>query len=699
MKSHFTTIHQGHSLRRNILLLLFAGMSLSAHAQHGLVGFANYADLGLQGTTGGGQGTVVHVNTREQLQQYAKGTTPYVIIIDNDLEGKGINDTKDYISLGSNKTIVGAGGGVHLRGLGFDANGQKNIILRNLTITKGKPDGMAFRNTHHVWIDHCDLSDCDDGLLDFTIGSSYMTVSWTRFHNHDKVSVCNSGTQHFEDYGKERVTFHHCRFYDTTQRNPRVGYGLGHVFNNYYNNNSSYCVGYHTRAQVIVENCLFENTKTPLQQMYSNDSMTASYADVLSRGNVFTNVSGNTKDTGKGFDTNLYYDYKFALDETDCLNQQTEQCGPMEGLVYDAIPFPGDGAIGVTAGTVLLCGAMEGVTNQEIRIGTHPDALTESYDKDTVLLPNTTYYWQATTTTDDMEYKSDVFRFTTAPKMAYHPMPTSGEQQAALREATTEKGPCQPLTLRWDKAFDATAYHVYLSSTEEVGEEDYLGETTDNQWLSSGLKHGVSYRWRVDAVADNGEITQGEVWHFTSDISYADLGRTEMEHMVLEGRTFREVENGIYFKASNDTVSTGEAGPGCMTAVWHGEEGEYDITTTYYDENDGRSIYRLYVNEECKDQWTASADNEKLMAHTTETVLLKPEDELRIEFCTENKMMGRTDCLDIQPAAHPSGIEEITEHNTKDCRIYHLDGRYAGKTTTRLPKGIYIMNGKKIVVK
>lgn len=44
-----------------------------------------------------------------------------------------------------------------------------------------------------------------------------------------------------------------------------------------------------------------------------------------------------------------------------------------------------------------------------------------------------------------------------------------------------------------------------------------------------------------------------------------------------------------------------------------------------------------------------------------------------------------------------TGIKNI---ETKDRRqgIYSIDGRYAGKDTRRLPKGIYIINGKKIVI-
>lgn len=105
------------------LLAAAMALPLCAAAQHGLAGFATYADFGLDGTTGGGDGQVVRVSTRAELERYARGSEPYVIIIENDLEGGGLNDQKDYVSIGSNKTIVGAGDGVTLNGLGFDANG------------------------------------------------------------------------------------------------------------------------------------------------------------------------------------------------------------------------------------------------------------------------------------------------------------------------------------------------------------------------------------------------------------------------------------------------------------------------------------------------------------------------------------------------------------------------------------------------
>ena len=38
----------------------------------------------------------------------------------------------------------------------------------------------------------------------------------------------------------------------------------------------------------------------------------------------------------------------------------------------------------------------------------------------------------------------------------------------------------------------------------------------------------------------------------------------------------------------------------------------------------------------------------------------------------------------------------VVEHKDKDLRIFSLDGRYLGTDLDRLPKGIYIRNGRKV---
>ncbi len=689
------------------LVAMLAAESMQAVAQEnsnncGLVGFANYRDLGLNGTTGGGQGEVVRVQTREQLADYAKGSTPYVIIIENDITGKGnigegAAGVKDYISVGSNKTIVGAGKGVTLNKVGFDLNGQQNVIIRNIKITNCNPDALAFRNTHHVWVDHCDLSSSADGLLDFTIGSSYLTVSWTKFSNHDKVSICNSGTNHFEDHGKERATYHHCWFDNTTQRNPRFGYGLGHVFNNYYTNNESYCVGYHTRAHVVVENSLFKNTKTPLQQMYSEDPVTANYADCLSRGNKYVNVSGNTKDTGVGFDIDRYYSYDDYMIKADDVEALSAEMGTVEGIENDIIPFPGNGAIDVLNGNTLQCGSVYGATSYTYMLSERGTEAYCKYDAETKLQPSTNYVWYAQVQTASGTLTSRKYSFSTASDKATKPLPEDGDEHVKLREALKDKTPCTPIMLRWREGFDVKSYRVYLSEGSEVSDNDIVGETSKAEINPGVLKYGQQYSWRVDGVKENGEVITGDVWTFSSDKKEVAFGRTEMEDATLNGIAYIE-KGSEYLSYSGDEAVVGEAGPGSMSVVWSDEDADCDITTTFFDWQKKNGTYILYVNETKQDTWIASVNGKDMFTHVSKNISLKRGDEIRINFCTDGNQRMRTDCIDIAKSS-ATGISNVMEkENTKEPRIYTIDGRYVGNRVEELDKGIYIINGKKVVL-
>ena len=180
-----------------LFVMLIQGHTLTkAQNGNGVMGFATCNYLGQNGVTGGGAGEIVHVSSREELARYAGSAQPYVIIIDKDIEGGGMKDLQDELSINSNKTIIGGRGGKALNGVALTASGKKNIIIRNISLKKGRIDGVAFHDCHHVWIDHCDFSDSYDGLLDITNGSDFFTISWVKLHDHNKVSITNSGTCH-----------------------------------------------------------------------------------------------------------------------------------------------------------------------------------------------------------------------------------------------------------------------------------------------------------------------------------------------------------------------------------------------------------------------------------------------------------------------------------------------------------------------
>ncbi|MCM1078164.1 MAG: hypothetical protein NC344_01800 [Bacteroidales bacterium] len=673
----------------------------------GLVGFANYSDMGLQGTTGGMGGTIVHVTTREDFARYAGAKEPYIIIIDADLKGHydysaNPKQKHDVISVASNKTIIGGGKGARLDSLGLDIKDRQNIIIRNLRISKADPDAIAFRNTHHVWVDHCDLSsqkeenDANDGLLDFTYGSSYLTVSWCKFHDHDKTSICSSGTRNISDYGRQRVTYHHNAFMNCTQRNPRIGYGLGHIFNDYNEGNTLYAIGMFARAVVNVENCHFKNVREAFCQMYSADSGKddAYWGFLKSEGNIFESTSKSTEGNSGGFDACRYYDYDFAMNPASDVSGLTGMMGCMEGIEGDIIPFPGDGATGIVRGTVIRCGDIEGATGYRYSVGTSPDALQECSPEAMNLEPLMTYYWQVTVTGGKYDgTESAIFRFTTAPGKACFPTPDNGEQEARLREIEGETLPCAPLTLRWRDGFAAERYNILFADNENL-DDAVTATVTAPAYRPEGLRHGRQYFWRVDAVNSDGSVTTGDLWQFRSPVSHAREGRNEVEHAVRGGLCFpeRDVMQG-WIVASNDSCNVGDQGPGYMSFVWAGKQGVYDFSTAYFDESSGQGSFSLYINESRKDNWTASKNKNTMEVRRTAGVVLEKGDEIRLEFHTQKNMRCRTDYIDITPAA--TAIVNVSgsagDSADTDAPAYSMSGQRVSSSA----RGVVVVRGKK----
>ncbi len=218
------------------------------------------------------------------------------------LASRNAQQDRVRIRIGSNTTIVGVDKHATIRGGWFDIRGSStvnrtNIIIRNLTFedtydcfpewspTDGELgswnalyDSISLRNTDHVWIDHNTFVDREtaddtlphyfgvlfqvhDGLLDITNASDFVTVSWNRFENHDKVMLIGSSDSAAADRGKLRVTLHHNLFEDTGQRTPRVRFGQVHIYNNYYNidnpENYVYSWGVGIESAIYAQNNFF----------------------------------------------------------------------------------------------------------------------------------------------------------------------------------------------------------------------------------------------------------------------------------------------------------------------------------------------------------------------------------------------------------------------------------------------------------
>ena len=666
--------------------LLIGGVVARAQNGNGVVGFAVCNSFGQNGVTGGGNGEVVHVSSRQELAKYAGSTAPYVIIIDNDIDGGGMNDLQDELSINSNKTIIGAGSGKKLNGIGLTASSKHNIIIRNIYLKKGRIDGVAFHNCHHVWIDHCDLSDSYDGLLDITNGSDFFTVSWVKLHDHNKVSITNSGTCHYEDYNKERVTFAHCMFKNNTQRNPRIGYGKMHIYNSYWEQISSYCIGFHSQAQVLSENNYFSSSaRKPFCNQYTDQLPYAGY--LTDRGSYFANGDPGRSDNYPFKDISYsptdYYNYSFDLVETNNVVTATPTgIGPKKGIQYEPILNPGNGAIDVQLSQTLSWGNIDGASASKMFFGTSADAMTECKTEDVVLKPETQYYWRVVSVVGQEEYSSPIYTFITASNKASKPYPENGSKQPWLRYPSNGRSFCTDMPLTWCNAADAKSYKVYLTADGADIESGYCGETTGLSLVPGNLQTGKTYSWRVDVVKNDGTTVKGDVWFFSTPNKQWKEGKVEAETMYTSGIAF--CESNTSSSAGQNTV--GDQGPGALCGVWGGTEGRYAIETAVYNQTMGANLIGVSVNGKTIDTWLTSDKNDKLeIRKTRNTVYLKSGDDIRIDFVAglieggTNQGRARIDYINFVPTTNE------TIDVARETGIYHEPVSTTGYDCEYLP--------------
>ncbi|MEI8408862.1 MULTISPECIES: pectate lyase family protein [unclassified Kribbella] len=207
------------------------------------------------GTTGGGSASPVTVTTASALISNMQASGSRVIRVSGTINLSGMN------KVAANKTIIGVGSGATITGGGLNVASVSNVIIRNLNFRDWGDDAINVQYSTRVWVDHNNFSNGYDGAVDVKRASDYVTVSWNKFFNHDKVGLIgHSDDNGGEDIGKLRVTYYANWFDGTTQRHPRVRFGNPvHVVNNYYRGNSGYGVASTCNAGVYVERNYFEN--------------------------------------------------------------------------------------------------------------------------------------------------------------------------------------------------------------------------------------------------------------------------------------------------------------------------------------------------------------------------------------------------------------------------------------------------------
>ncbi|MEZ4899475.1 MAG: T9SS type A sorting domain-containing protein [Saprospiraceae bacterium] len=310
-----------HTLRTIFFNLLVLAIGTIGYGQAASGGWADFQ----AGTTGGASGETVTVTSRNELLAYAGAPDAYTIRIVDTIA----LSLYEQVTVSSNKTIIGIGLHATIRFGGLQIKGD-NVIIRNLII-RDTYDGDWDGKTHstdaitiygkHVWVDHCWLAASADGLLDIrsdgsTLVADYTTVSYTRFTDHNKVSLIGSSDESVQDRDHLKATFHHCWFDGTiakgvNQRMPRVRYGDVHLYNNYYENVGASGVAARIESDVVIERCYFRNCQNP---HYIDDTGKGEKdPSLVVVDNVYEFCAGDRESAGEGFIPADYY--SFSADE------------------------------------------------------------------------------------------------------------------------------------------------------------------------------------------------------------------------------------------------------------------------------------------------------------------------------------------------------------------------------------------------
>ncbi|XP_002518441.4 probable pectate lyase 16 [Ricinus communis] len=188
-------------------------------------------------------------------------TEPLWIIFDQDM----VITLENELMVNSFKTIDGRGSKIEIAdGPCMTIEGVSHVIIHGISIHDCKPskrglvrssashvgerrgsdgDGIVVFASSNIWIDHCYLARCTDGLLDVIHASTAVTISNNYFSQHDKVMLLGHNDEYSADeVMKVTVVLNHFGP-GLVQRMPRVRYGYAHVANNRYEEWEMYAIG------------------------------------------------------------------------------------------------------------------------------------------------------------------------------------------------------------------------------------------------------------------------------------------------------------------------------------------------------------------------------------------------------------------------------------------------------------------------
>ncbi len=221
---------------KTVSFLLFVSLSISAFSitrptfYDRPVGFAAVGGTFAIPTCGS---TPSYYVTNDSELSAAKGSNRIIIVAAGEYNTFSISGQQNMSLIGED--------GANIKNIPISGSSTKNILIRNIEITRYPNDGLSITGGSNIWIDHCTIGylatssnkEVPDGAMDFTSGPDYITVSWCRIQNSWKTGLLGASDT---DLAMRKTTYYANYVVNTHQRTPRIRSGYTHVLNCLYEN-------------------------------------------------------------------------------------------------------------------------------------------------------------------------------------------------------------------------------------------------------------------------------------------------------------------------------------------------------------------------------------------------------------------------------------------------------------------------------
>ncbi|KAF8900942.1 pectin lyase-like protein [Mucidula mucida] len=183
------------------------------------------------------------------------------------------------LKVGSNKTLLGKGSNVGIKGKGLKITGATNIIIQNIRITDINAeyvwggDALQIDGGSYIWVDHNYFQHIGRQMVVTGYGAvTHTTFSNNVFNGQGTYSATCNGCHYWAAYftgGGDVITFALNYMYMTSGRGPKLGGNSGyyqniHIYNNYFVSIAGHALDPGTGSKVLVEGNYFNTVTTPV---------------------------------------------------------------------------------------------------------------------------------------------------------------------------------------------------------------------------------------------------------------------------------------------------------------------------------------------------------------------------------------------------------------------------------------------------